>query len=142
MLSLWLRLTDIYNLFHARNLSPALVAKVSKKSAGEVERGYEGLLELRRLHRGLDQAIRDAYGWRGLDLEHGFHEVETLAENDRVRYTISASARKEVLRLLLALNHACAKEEAESSPGKTKRIQKKDVEPESPENLDLFGRES
>jgi hypothetical protein len=36
----WLGLTNIYNLFHARDLSPALVAKVSKKDATEAEAGY------------------------------------------------------------------------------------------------------
>ena len=103
MLSLWLGLTDIYNLFHARDLTPAKVAKVSKKSAEESARGYEGLLELRRLHVELDLAIRDAYGWQNLPLDHDFYEVETLAENDRVRYTISPAARKELLRRLLSL---------------------------------------
>jgi hypothetical protein len=63
MLSLWLGLTDVYNLFHARDLTPAMVAKVSKKSAEEAARGYNGLLELRRLHVQLDLAVRDAYGW-------------------------------------------------------------------------------
>jgi hypothetical protein len=71
------------------------------------------LLELRRLHVELDHAIRDAYGWQNLPFEHGFHEVETLAENDRVRYTISPAAQKEVLRRLLKLNHERA--EAEKS---------------------------
>lgn len=33
------------------------------------------------------------------------HEAETLPENDRVRYTISPMARKEVLRRLPALSH-------------------------------------
>jgi hypothetical protein len=47
--------------------------------------GYEGLLEMRRLHVELDIAVRDAYGWQVLDLEHDFHEVETLPENDRRR---------------------------------------------------------
>src|ERR1019366_6479753 len=64
MLSLWLGLTDIYNLFHARDLTPAKVVKVSKKSAEEAVHGSEGLLELRRLHVELDLAIRDAYGWQ------------------------------------------------------------------------------
>ena len=105
MLRLWLGLTNIYNLFHIRDLTPAIVAKVSKKSQDEAEDGYRGILELRRLHRELDLAIRDAYGWSDLDLGHDFHEVETLPENDRVRYTISPTARKEVLRRLLALNH-------------------------------------
>jgi len=125
MLSLWLGLTDIYNLFHARDLTPAKVAKVSKKSVEEAERGYTGLLELRRLHVQLDLAMRDAYGWQNLPLEHDFHEVETLAENDRVRYTISPAARKELLRRLLALNHVRAEaEKAQAKPAKAKRGKK------------------
>jgi hypothetical protein len=115
MLSLWLGLTDIYNLFHARDLSPALVVKVSKKPADEAERGYNGILELRRLHIALDTAVRDAYGWQELPLGHDFYEIETLPENDRVRYTISPAARKELLKRLLALNHARAAEEAASA---------------------------
>ena len=51
---------------------------MSKKPEAEGERGYQGLLELRRLHRELDLAIRDAYGWQWTldDLGHDFHEVE------------------------------------------------------------------
>lgn len=112
MRQLWLGLTDIYNLFHTRDLTPAQVAKVSKKSVEEAESGYQGILELRRLHRQLDEAIRDAYGWPELDLGHDFHEVETLPENDRVRYTLSPAARKEVLKRLLAENHRRAALEA------------------------------
>jgi len=123
MLSLCLGLTDIYNLFHARDLSPAKVAKVSKKQADDAERGYHGLLELRRLHCELDLAVRDAYGWHNFDLAHDFYEIETLAENDRLRYTISPSARKEILKRLLAENHSrAAEEKAKSSltPEKSK----------------------
>jgi len=105
MSQLWLGLTDIYNLFHTRDLNPVEVARVSKKPLPEAEAGYQGILELRRLHRELDLAIRDAYGWTDLDLGHDFVEVETLPENDRVRYTISPVARKEVLKRLLAENH-------------------------------------
>ena len=115
MRQLWLGLTDIYNLFHTRDLTPAQVAKVSKKSVEEAEAGYQGILELRRLHRELDIAIRDAYGWTDLDLGHDFHEVETLPENDRVRYTISPAARKEVLKRLLAENHRRAALEANTA---------------------------
>ncbi len=50
MLRLWLGLTNIYNLFHSPDLTPAIVAKVSKKSEDEAEEGYRGYLELRRLH--------------------------------------------------------------------------------------------
>jgi hypothetical protein len=139
MLSLWLGLTDIYNLFHARHLSPALVAKVSKKTADEAERGYNGILELRRLHIALDTAVRDAYGWQDLPLGHDFYEIETLPENDRVRYTISPAARKELLKRLLALNHARAAEEAASNASaltsKTKRGRKANL---TNQQADLF----
>jgi hypothetical protein len=118
MRQLWLGLTDIYNLFHTRDLTPAVVAKVSKKSPEEAEAGFQGIRELRRLHRELDIAIRDAYGWSDLDLGHDFHEIETLPENDRVRYTISPAARKEVLHRLLALNHQRAVSEEASTPTK------------------------
>ena len=125
MLSLWLGLTDIYNLFHSRELTTELVAKVSKKSVEEANAGYQGLLSLRRLHQELDEAVRNAYGWQDFKLDHDFYEIETLPENDRVRYTISPTARKEVLRRLLALNHERAKaEQATSSttvPVKKKR---------------------
>jgi hypothetical protein len=125
MLSLWLGLTDIYNLFHSRELTPDKVAQVSKKPIEESARGYEGILELRRIHVELDLAIRDAYGWQNLLLDHDFHEVETLPENDRVRCTISPAARKDLLRRLLALNHArAATEKAAGKPAKPKRGKK------------------
>lgn len=111
MRQLWLGLTDIYNLFHTRELTIERVAKVSKKSSADIEAGYAGILELRRLHVELDTAVLDAYGW-DVPLEHDFYEVETLPENDRVRYTISPAARKELLRLLLAENHRRAAAEA------------------------------
>ncbi|MHB8165313.1 MAG: Eco57I restriction-modification methylase domain-containing protein, partial [Sulfuricella sp.] len=130
MRQLWLGLTDIYNLFHTRDLTPAQVAKVSKSppapllQRGEseargdfAEAGYQGILELRRLHRELDIAIRDAYGWNDLNLGHDFIEVETLPENDRVRYTLSPAARKEVLKRLLAENHRRAALEATAAAG-------------------------
>ena len=103
---LWLGLTKTYNLFHTPDLSPEMVAKVSKKDADIAAAGHQSLIELRRLHVALDLAIRDAYGWKDLDLEYDFHEVETLPENDRVRYTISPSARRELLNRLLTENHA------------------------------------
>lgn len=128
MQSLWLGLTDIYNLFHAPSLSAAMVAKASRKPADVAQAGFEGLLELRRLHVALDQAVRDAYGWQDLDLGHGFVEVETLAEKDRVRFTLSPVARRELLRRLLVLNHERAEAERQvaahacaAQPGKGRR---------------------
>lgn len=125
MRELGLGLTDIYNLFHARDLSPELVAKVGKKPADVSRKGHDGLVELRRLQVALDNAVRDAYEWSDLNLGHDFVEVDTLPENDRVRYTISPAARKEVLKRLLALNHERARQEAAQEPaakkGKAKR---------------------
>lgn len=51
------------------------------------------------------------YVWQNCKLDHDFYEVETLPENDRLRYTISPAARKEILRRRLALNHERAKAE-------------------------------
>ncbi len=67
--------------------------------------------ELRILHREIDQAVARAYGWDDLDLEHEFHAVPYLPENDRVRFTISDRVRLEVLRRLSELNHQRYEEE-------------------------------
>jgi len=66
---------------------------------------------LRVLQREMDIAVVRAYGWDDLDLEHGFHEVPYLPENDRVRFTISERARIEVLRRLSELNRQRYEEE-------------------------------
>jgi hypothetical protein len=130
MLSLWLGLTDVYNLFHSRevdgDLAKHVASRAKKDPRGELipeehragalaftpEQGLADILELRRLHVELDTAVRDAYGWQDLPLEHDFYEVETLPENDRVRYTISPAARKELLKRLLAENHRRAAAES------------------------------
>ena len=86
-------LTTLYNRFHA-----------------DIERDprIEGL---RALRREMDTAVARAYGWDDLDLQHGFHEVPYLPENDRVRFTISETARVEVLRRLSELNRQRYEEE-------------------------------
>ena len=86
-------LTDVYNRFHSQtDRDPRIEA-------------------LRELHREMDIAVARAYGWDDLDLEHDFHEVPYLPENDRVRFTISERARIEVLRRLSELNHQRYEEE-------------------------------
>jgi hypothetical protein len=133
MLSLWLGLTDVYNLFHSRevegDLAKHCASRAKKDPRGESipeehraaalsftpERALAGILELRRLHVELDTAVRDAYGWHDLPLEHDFYEVETLPENDRVRYTISPATRKELLKRLLAENHRRAATESDQA---------------------------
>ncbi|MGQ0824685.1 MAG: type IIL restriction-modification enzyme MmeI [Actinomycetota bacterium] len=61
---------------------------------------FAGIVQLRELHVDLDHAVRDAYGWNDLLLDHGFHDTP-----QGVRFTISPTARVEVLDRLLELNH-------------------------------------
>ena len=86
-------LTKLYNRFHTNT---------------ERDPRIEGL---RALQREMDTAVARAYGWDDLDLQHGFHEVPYLPENDRVRFTISETARVEVLRRLSELNRQRYEEE-------------------------------
>jgi hypothetical protein len=81
--------------------------------------------DLRGLHRRMDEQLVEAYGWHkagedgpAIRLEHGFHEVDYLPEKDRVRYTISPAARKEILHRLLLLNHKRHAEEVARNGGK------------------------
>jgi len=105
MLRLDIGLTKLYNLYHTQNLDAAAVIQESKCSAADADWAVPKILALREIHKAIDEAVRDAYGWNDLPLQHGFHELEFLPENDRIRYTISNDARRIILRELLALNH-------------------------------------
>lgn len=74
-------LTGLYNGFHDPDEAGAL-------------------LQLRELHVEMDTRVADAYGWGDIGLDHGFHETK-----QGIRFTISESARREVLARLLKLNH-------------------------------------
>ncbi len=92
-------LTAIYNRFHSQH-------EVSQDIA-----------TLRALHIETDYAVAAAYGWTDLDFGHGFHETK-----QGLRYTISETARREVLDRLLALNHERhAAQVASAPPSKAKR---------------------
>ncbi len=134
---LWLGLTKTYNLFHACDLSPEMVGRVSKKNANTAAAGYEALLKLRHLHVALDVTVRDAYGWEDIDLEHDFHEVETLPENDRVRYTVSPATRRKVLKRLLAENLARTGAAAKDLDAKPKRDRRRRMP--ATDDLGIFG---
>ena len=82
MLSRQEGLTKTYNRFHNPDEPAADIQK------------------LRDLHVEMDKAVATAYGWSDLDLGHGFHETK-----QGTRFTISESARREVLARLLKLNH-------------------------------------
>jgi hypothetical protein len=61
---------------------------------------------IRDAHIEVDRAVAEAYGWNGLDLNHGFHKTK-----QGPRFTITPDARTEILDRLLELNHAQYKEE-------------------------------
>ncbi|MBX9913629.1 MAG: hypothetical protein K2Y25_07000 [Pseudomonadaceae bacterium] len=58
----------------------------------------------RELQIELDTLVARSYGWGDIDLGHGFHTVSYLAGGDEVRFTLSETARIEVLGRLLELN--------------------------------------
>jgi len=86
-------LTDLYNRFHEKNNVDS------------------DIVCLRELHQEMDELIIQTYGWGDINLGHDFHEVPYLAKNDCVRFTISDSARLEVLRRLSELNYQRYEEE-------------------------------
>jgi len=146
-------LTKTYNRFHD-----------PKETAADIA-------ELRRLHVEMDEAVAAAYGWwdliggdyresgfgsRGSEesafpesrhpnldtrLKHGFH-----ATKQGTRYTISETARREVLDRLLELNHQRYAEEVAqglhekkaSKPSAAKRVAKPAQTGAKPQT-DLFG---
>jgi hypothetical protein len=85
------------------------------KTEGTIGMGeaVERIVELRQLHKEMDEAVLAAYGWHvntrrwgpAIRLRHDFYEVDYLPEQDNVRYTIHPDARREVLKRLLLLNH-------------------------------------
>jgi len=104
--SLGLGLTDLYNRFHAGTDQTS------------------DLVLLRELHRDVDLAVARAYGWSDLHLGHDFHSLSFLPENDRVRFTISETARLEVLRRLGELNRQRYEEEQSAAPTAKPRASK------------------
>ena len=99
-------LTKLYNRFH---------------DPDDVDPRLE---RLREQLREIDTAVASAYRWNGLEMGHGFHEVAYLGENDRVRFTISETARLEVLRRLGELNRQRHEEEQASTPAAKPRSTK------------------
>src|SRR6185295_4053684 len=101
----WIGLTALYNRFHSPYESDSAIFR------------------LRDLQVEIDCAVVNAYDLGGLDLKHDFHEVPYLPESDRIRFTISADARRGILNLLSGLNRKRYEEELPlgSRQGKTKR---------------------
>ncbi|MCT7953082.1 restriction endonuclease [Ancylothrix sp. C2] len=116
-------LTKTYNRFH----NP-------EETAADIE-------QLRSLHIEMDNAVAAAYGWQDIDLGHDFHQTK-----QGLRFTISETARREVLDRLLLLNHERYAEEVAQGlhdkgkkKGKASPRKKASVEPETQyEQISLF----
>ncbi|MER7207478.1 DNA methyltransferase [Streptosporangium sp. NPDC000239] len=68
----------------------------------------EDIVELRRIHKAIDEAVCRAYGWDDLvdKLDHGHHPV-----GRETRYTVGPGVQRELVDRLLELNHARYAEE-------------------------------
>ncbi|MBD8553904.1 ATP phosphoribosyltransferase regulatory subunit [Rhizobium sp. CFBP 8762] len=99
-------LTKLYNRFHDAADTDCVIER------------------LREQHREIDAAVIRAYGWDDIDLGHGYHEQPNLAENDRVRFTISDAARAEVLYRFADMNRNQYQKEIEAGLHKTTTNQK------------------
>jgi hypothetical protein len=75
-------LTKTYNRFHSTTDNSA------------------GIRQLRQFHVDLDRAVCGAYGWFGLELDHGFHLTP-----QGIRFTVSPAVQTELLDRLLEENH-------------------------------------
>lgn len=124
MLHMQLGLTKTYNLFHLQFLTSIDIEKQSKQAREVCEQAYHDIIKLRVLHKEMDEAVLDTYGWSDIDLKHDFYEVDYLPENDRIRYTIYPEARKEVLKRLLLLNHERWEDEAKQGLHDKKTVEK------------------
>ncbi|MET3161868.1 UNVERIFIED_ORG: methylase of polypeptide subunit release factors [Arthrobacter sp. UYEF10] len=80
-----LGLTKLYNLVNDPGVADASDADVAR---------------MREIHVELDHAVMAAYGWDDVALDHGFHTYRQME-----RWTVSPTARVEILDLLLEENH-------------------------------------
>lgn len=143
MIGLQLGLTKTYNFFHCKSIQSTNLDTNDKQVLAlqkhlektpdtlDFEEAILGIIKLRKLHKEMDEAVLEAYGWQDIGMRHDFYEVDYLPENDRVRYTIHPEARKEVLKRLLELNHKIHEEEVavglwdKKKPAKKEKVVKK-----------------
>lgn len=152
MHDLQLGLTRTYNQFHNSRLSESDFSelenfqdediKVIEKKFGKetsnlirhfrkgepkitLKEAVKGIEKLRQLHKEMDEAVLEAYGWSDVELKHDFYEVDYLPENDRVRFSIHPDARREILKRLLELNHKIHEEEVKAGLWEKKKEKKK-----------------
>lgn len=80
-----LGLTDLYSLVNSRTITDSADSDVAR---------------IRAIHVELDHAVMAAYGWDNVPLGHGFHTYRQMQ-----RWTVSPTARVQILDLLLEENH-------------------------------------
>jgi len=86
----------------------------------------DDIVELRRIHMAIDEAVCRAYGWEDLipKLDHGHHPVAR-----ETRFTVGPYAQRELVDRLLELNHQRYEEEVaqglHEKPGKKKAARPK-----------------
>lgn len=85
MLRRGLGLTKLYNIINDPETADASDADVAR---------------MREIHVELDNAVMSAYGWDDVPLDHGFHTYRKMR-----RWTVSPTARVEILDRLLEENH-------------------------------------
>lgn len=69
---------------------------------------------VRDIHVEIDDAVLESYGWADIPLEHGFHSYRQME-----RFSVSSSARAEILDRLLEENHLRAALEIEGGSQST-----------------------
>lgn len=110
-----LGLTDVYNLVNDREVSDGDDSDIAR---------------LREIHREVDSAVMEAYGWEDIPLDYGFHIYRQVE-----RFAVGPDARLEIFDRLLELDHARAATEIEqhklsesTGTSKTKRGRKPKVD--------------
>ena len=88
MLDRQIGMTDLYNLFH------------------DSENVDADLTTLRNFESTIDRSVLSLYGWRDINLDHGFHQAKS-----GLRHTVSEKSRIEIIRRLLELNRLRYEEE-------------------------------
>ena len=76
MLLMQLGLTKTYNFFHASFLTSVDIEKYGKQDRATAEKAFDDIMKLRELHKQMDEAVLDAYGWNDIKLQHDFYEVD------------------------------------------------------------------
>lgn len=90
-----LGITPLYNLVNDMQVANATDMDVAR---------------MRELHVALDAVVLDAYGWSDIEPDYGFYGIRKMQ-----RWTVSPSARIELLDRLLKENHRRAIQESDGS---------------------------